>query len=178
MKKLSSHLKILTLSILLFVIVLIGFVATFVLIRNKNIKVSELETEISAETIRETRFKSTKTSALETGVVSQELEEFIVPNDGELGFIEEIERIGKSTVSDVKTLSVSLKDYEENERFEWLVVSLVATGSWNDVLNYTAKLETLPYRIENDQIGLEYVDPGTWRSSGLYRVLKQKEQNE
>jgi Tfp pilus assembly protein PilO len=154
-----------------------AFAYLFITIRNRNAEASVLATEIQEQTIREIKLKSLKRTVTGTDEIRQSLDRYFIQKDRTVSFIEEIERLGLEEGVSLQISDVRVEAYPQREEFEWLVVSLSASGDWASVLNTEARLESLPYKSEINNIFLTRGDgenQDIWTLRLVVKVLMNK----
>lgn len=149
----------------------------FITIRNRNAEAAVLATEIQAQTIREIKLKSLKRTITGTDEIRQNLDRYFIQKDSTVSFIEEIESLGLEEGVALQISDVKVETYSQREEFEWLAVSLSASGDWTSVLNTEARLESLPYKSEINNIFLTRGDgenQDIWTLRLVVKVLMNK----
>jgi hypothetical protein len=109
------------------------------------------------------------------------LQNFFVKKQGEVEFIEFLERSAKERGLEIEIDAVSLSSTKEmtNHGMEYLVLRFHVNGNWGPVWNFSEALEIFPYSIDIDSLALLRVDtektkPALWKGVYNIRVLKKK----
>lgn len=83
------------------------------------------------------------------------LEKFVLTEDETIGFLTEIETIGREQKVDLETTSLQVEESEDSD-FDTLLVSFSAEGSVVALQKMLSILETLPYHSELRKMKLDY----------------------
>lgn len=109
------------------------------------------------------------------------LQNLFVKKQGEVEFIEYLERSAKERGLEITIDSVSLDSTKEMTQngMEYLVLRFNVSGAWSRVWNFSQTLEVLPYSIKIDSLALLRTDtdktkPALWKGVYNIRVLKMK----
>ncbi len=109
------------------------------------------------------------------------LRNFFVKKQGEVDFIEFVEKTARDQGLEIKINSVSLDAPTSlaTHGMEYLVLRVEVKGTWLSVWNFSKLLPTLPYSVDVNSIALfstpaEKDKPVIWRGVYSIRVLKQK----
>lgn len=147
-------------------------------IQNRDAEASTLAADIQAQTIREAKLRSLRRTITGTDEIRQGLDKYIVSPDGAVSFIEKIESLGREADVSLQLANVRLEPYQgKEEGFEWLLLSVSATGEWQSAVNLLARLESLPYRTEVEDVFLSAGDAensGIWTLRLMLKVVKSK----
>ncbi|MFO0718645.1 MAG: hypothetical protein U0522_01280 [Candidatus Paceibacterota bacterium] len=162
--KLSTK-QTLILVILLVFFVLGGYYFLFVLIKNKNEKVSLFSQEIDLYLERESMRRTTEKTAEELSEKIQKLESYFLHKDEVVPFIESIEDAGGKSGVDVSIASVGVtgapqivestgvgSGVVDEKKDEMLALRLDVKGSWGNVMNFVSYIENLPYKVSVDRV--------------------------
>ena len=109
------------------------------------------------------------------------LQNFFVKKQGEVEFIEFLERSAKERGLEIKIETVSLDSTKvmASHGMEYLVLRFTVGGTWMHVWNFSEALEVFPYSVDIDSLTLLQIDtektkPATWKGIYNIRVLKKK----
>lgn len=172
---------IFTISLILLILSGVGYAYAYVEVMSKKDELIILEQK-SLETEEEVAYKAGLTSFLEDGDRLKIIDSFFVGKDGVVDFITKLENIAVAQNVRIDISSVNIEP-SENAYFENLVLSIIYTGSWENILNYAKVIDTLPYALTTHTLNLEEVRKETneggvrieWRGSQKISVLKLKE---
>ena len=164
-----------------FLLVAYGFLTQYIV--KLNTSAAELTATIQTEVERDRQLRSLERLLGELKSEESGLDNRFIKPEGEVVFLELLEQIARDAKVGLEVASVSLQlDPEENRPFEWIKLAFRADGSWNQLFHFLMLLETAPYVIKLDQVGLAYeakdaAKPGAggmWRGQFIIRVAKFK----
>ena len=109
------------------------------------------------------------------------LKNFFVKKQGEVEFIELVEKTARGEGLEIEINSVSLDSPVSltTHRMEYLVLRLEVKGTWSSLWNFSKLVEILPYSVDVNSLALvrtqtEKGKPVVWKGVYNIRVLKQK----
>lgn len=109
------------------------------------------------------------------------LQGFFVKKQGEVEFIEFIEKTARQKGLEIGIDTVSLDSAPgiANHGMEYLMLRLHVSGSWSSVWNFSQTLEVLPYAVDVNSVALlrgetGSTTPAVWKGVYSIRVLKKK----
>lgn len=109
------------------------------------------------------------------------LQGFFVKKQGEVEFIEFIEKTArqKGLEIGIDTVSLDSPPVMAKHGMEYLVLRLYVSGNWSQVWNFSQTLEVLPYSIDVNSVALLRGETGStttalWKGVYSIRVLKKK----
>ena len=108
--------------------------------------------------------------------ISQLRSYFVRPGtEGSASFLSRVERIGSTTGATVQTKSLSPESSDDKDDIRSLTSMVVITGSWQEVYQTVALVETLPFdvSIRKAQFTLDNEARARWRARLDLDVLKR-----
>lgn len=155
--------KILVLSALMLA-ALIAVYAIFFM----NIKAENEQSALHAGDIANMVASSGREATLRTFVTAvtpelNKLNSYLVPKDGAVAFIEELEGLGKTAGVSAKITSLDLdadapgapdQSASSTNAYQDLHIAINAGGSWQDVMYFLDLFESLPYNIHIDRLAV------------------------
>ena len=111
------------------------------------------------------------------------MQDFFVKKQGEVEFIEFIEKTAKDQGLTVETDNVSLDTPKGStvKNMEHLTLRFHVVGSWSRVWNFSQTLELLPYAVDINSLAFVREDQGqvtnkapVWKGVYVIKVLKKK----
>lgn len=187
MKPNSGSKKILIILALIAVILCLPYYVVFSDIKSKNEKISDLEHEFSLSSQKQEYASSLQEEVRFAQPSIELLNTSIIPTDGNVGFIENLEKMGRD-----EGLEVSIESLTEEERKEFasstvniLNVQVKTKGSWDGTYHFLKQVESLPFKLTVTNFAIQgtvdtlVADKKTapvrfWQSSFEIRVLKYK----
>jgi hypothetical protein len=157
-------------------------------IKGSNDRISSLASTLSFETGKQEYLLSTGRTIQNANSEISTIGNSIVPSDGEVAFIENIEALARAdglTVS-IDSLAIDGSDLLHSAGMEQLSVKLKTHGSFAGTHRFLAETESLPFKVAIDQASLSlWSDPAAadakdqkprvaWDGSIAIRVLKYK----
>jgi len=115
----------------------------------------------------------------EAEVVTQ-VRGYVLNSERVVGFIEEMENLGRQAGVEESTKAVSATAYAgvDADKWEALSIAVSTTGSWADTYQFLSLLEHMPYRLEIQRatMGLDEDEKGraVWKGDFTFSVLKMK----
>ena len=114
------------------------------------------------------------------------VDSYLVPADGEVLFIEQIESAAKADNLDVEINSVQIQKSKDltAKGLEYLSLKVTTNGTWSGTYRFSKAITNMPYRIFIDQADIALVpDQGTTTATmwqGIYdiHVLKKSDTNQ
>lgn len=183
LKSLKQTISILSLAVLAL------FAAQYFLyrdIKTKNEKVGTLEHELSLQNNRQDYLISMQRLIQSMSGDIESINNSIVPADGDVEFIENIESIGKNNGLKVTIDSLVFEDDPsyKNANVTGLKVKAKTSGSWSGTYAFLTELESLPVKVKINRFALSNVssDAGIdtkktgqiWQTGFEIVVLKYK----
>jgi Tfp pilus assembly protein PilO len=154
--------KIITMSIM---VAAMGFVAYLAGIYVVGIKIGDIEeAHISKESFStEERKREALEKIVEQHKSSIEtLRSILIESGNEVGFIETIEKTGKDSGATFNISSINQGRLEEGAKKEDLILKIEAEGSWQQILNLTRNIESLPFGALITELNLDATSSGIW----------------
>lgn len=143
---------------------------------------AQLATDIQTESERDEQLRSLGKLLEQLESEETALDIRFVDTEGIVPFIESVERMGVDAGIAVEVASVSIDpDTDTNRPHEWLKISLWAQGSWSKLFHFLMLLETVPYAVKLDQVGLTWEESdavssgGQWEGTFIIRAAKLKQ---
>ena len=156
MKNFSNTQKILVITIVLAMVSLGLYGFLFWQVRSENQEASQLLGEAEQDVEKEKTLRAAKISLEKNKQFIEKIDTYFVPKDGVVGFIQELETIGKQTGVSLTIGGVTAEsDQRTKDDFkETLRIRLETSGSWEKTFYFLSVLESLPYRAQVEQIAL------------------------
>jgi Tfp pilus assembly protein PilO len=186
-RKISS-LKIILGFLILAVVLLFGvYFLLFQNIKYQNTTASELQNEIDLGTKQNQYATSLKQSLQDSDSDISKVNNSILPIDGDVGFIEQLENLATNEGLSVSIDSLSAEDIPnvDSDDLTSLLIKVNAQGSWTKMMDFLSKLETLPNvsRMEEFDLANSSDNPQgfpvagntqSWQVTFQIRVLQYK----
>jgi hypothetical protein len=138
---------------------------------------SELSASIEVELKKDEQLRLTSELLEDLSEEEAAITSRFVPADDVVPFIELIEASGRDAGVALEVVSVSIAP-EKEPSHEWLAIALKADGSWQGLAHFLMLLETMPYVVKLDSVGLRYEgkegELGNWSSTFSLRAAKLK----
>ncbi len=156
MKNLTRIKKIFIFCIALNVVIFGVYGFLFWDIRAKNIQVYELISEADRDIKKDETLRAIKLSLNNNQDFISQIDQFFVPRDGVVSFIDLLEKLGHDSGVELTIGSVSVESETKNNNDfkEILRLKLGSEGSWQSVFYFMSLVENLPYRIEFENASL------------------------
>lgn len=162
-----------------FILLVVIDVALYLNFKNKENNISLVLAKTDFENRRQSHMSQIKLIVDETKTDREKIDNYIVPADGAVSYVEMIERkslendvkidIGSAEISPIKASRIYASTTAEIASSTRLIKTKInITGTWSKVLNFLVVLENLPYRLVIEKIDLI---KGTM-TSGDKKVLK------
>lgn len=172
--------SILTVSFLAALLSLAAFGFLMQRIVSVNQATAQLAENIAVEEKRDQQLRALQDLLEELGSEEVALNERFLGPEGLVPFIELIELVGKEAGVVVEVVSVGIQpDAEKVASHEWLKIALRTEGSWAKVFHFVMMLESIPYAIKFDQVGLSLREDDKaafWEATFIIRAAKLKTQ--
>lgn len=177
------------LSILAVIFILSADVYLFWLIDKTSLNITEIGTNIDHEMKVAESNLLTRQQLNKTKSDRSKLDIYLIPHDGEVAFIEEIETLGRRVGVKVLIDGVNFEAVKNSSstpsavNLEIIKVKLEAAGTWNEINSYLYLIENMPYRLTINRVDTVFgLDPTTvgkstrrvWNLSADISVYKQK----
>lgn len=102
----------------------------------------------------------------------------IIASDGDVAFIENIEKLARSQGASISVDDVKYEDMPGQENIQYLKVVAVVEGDWKNVYSALKLIETMPYKLEFKSVFLNFntttKKAGVWSASISLRAYKMK----
>lgn len=180
-----------TIVILFFLVILSagGIFYIFQILMWKNENISKLTNYLDSEMNREGYVVSTQKLLQSLDGDINRVRSLIIPNSGDVEFIENLESIAKSNnlIIDLDSLVFENDPKAPQNSVAVLKVKAKTKGSWTNTYKFIAELEALPYKIKINSMllsknpenlmsddGKKIIAKGYWTTSFDIGVLKYK----
>jgi hypothetical protein len=139
--------------------------------------------ELEAEVRKEAHARSLQTLVESTRSEREQLGARILPADGVVAFIKQVEGLRRYTNSSLSINSVDFAQVREGEApldTELLRVSLSAVGTWQELMLLVALVDSLPVRVDIDRTSFALVEAGAarsapqWQGTLEFTVVKER----
>lgn len=174
--------KVTILVIIIFVIdaALAGvYYQLFGVVRAKNERIATIEDNIKTIADKDANLKSIKGLVVDTEESRAAINTFVIPQNGEVDFLEDIERLARQTSVDLSIVTVEERDevLETSSSLDSLHLHLEARGTWPAVFQFLRLMELLPLRSVVGDTQVEFLaaekkSDAKWRVSMKIGVLK------
>jgi Tfp pilus assembly protein PilO len=152
--------KILILIIICNIAAIAGYYFLFQYIKTQSKMALSLTSTLDLSQQKNSHFSSLQSIVKDTEGKRQELAAFLLLNDMEITFVEQLETLAKGSGLSVKTNNISSIFSGTVATVKNLQIQLETTGSWSDIMFFSDQLESLPYNIRIQGVSLN-------RQSGL-----------
>jgi len=174
MKSITSTKKLLIISAVLALSSLAVSYILFSAIRGKSEHISTLTNDLNQSIEKQSRYLAIKNGIEKTKSDLATIDSYFVPEGGEVGFIELLEKEGAESHSKVKISSVRVENSAGDvKNVQALVLEVDAFGSCASLRNFLARVENLPYGISFDTVVLKQVESG-WECDFILRTVEVK----
>ncbi len=127
--------------------------------------ISSLETKLSSQKGKLEALQSDRKLSETVRSSKEKLDAYFVPAEGEVAFIERIEKLGKDAQVELEVQGISKNNFQATSfakvdrktSEKWEVISLVVKikGSWQNILVFMSLAESLPLRIDITRASLQ-----------------------
>lgn len=151
-------------------------------IEQKKQHTSELASDIEALAGQKENLKSVKKNVSETVAVRDELDNYFVPKDGVVKFLNLLQSLGNENHLALKVNSVGIEAAPLSpDIFEMIGANLEVSGTWPNVYRFASLVEMLPFKVYLHTVNLAKVSdksvgssPLAWKGMFTIGVLKLK----
>ena len=173
-----------------FVLILcVLFYIVFKEIKDKNENISKLRDELLFQTKKQDYMISMQKTIQNANSDISTINNSIVPNDGDVKFIEDLEKMAKDNKLSIDISSLTIEDSSLLTKNSLTILRIKANikGGWSGTYVFLAEIEALPFKVKIDKFSLNNVknedspeakvpavSTGEWQSSIEMRVLKYK----
>ncbi len=170
------------LSVIIFLALLAttGYVLFFRELQKKNIQFEKIRLEIESEDMREVKLRFLGRGLLDTVEERDMIKGAFIKKDGEVAFVENLEKMAKSLEVTLEINSLAIKEVEV-DGVEKLSMRIVVDGSWAGVYKFLTLLQNFPESVEFSRFSLSRNEGAggkdkniLWRMSADFDVLKLK----
>lgn len=173
MKQFKTTKQILAFTIILAIASIVFYVLFFNNIKEKNNMISTIINDVDTAVQKEVKLKSVKDIIKDTTDGREKIDTYFINDDEIIGFIGEVEKIGRDIGVDVEIISVSISDskLQQDNISELLDLDLKAEGQWSRIFHFLALIEKMPFKINISTINLEaiYESDNKKDSSGIWK---------
>ena len=159
----------------LFIGILVANIAVFAVyvflyssIRAAQKNIAAASGDLGNESYRSDALRKLENLVEETAEERATLDEYFIPTDGVVSFIEDLEALGMEAGASVEIRTVNIEDAEEGALLERVSVQFLAEGTWESVFNLLARFEFLPRAVRVKSVRFEAIDGAEgavqWRS--------------
>jgi len=153
--------------------IVLYFSGLFIIFREIK-KVENFYRDTESEFSKEERISAIKSITGENKEVIQTLEDFFIQKDDEIKFIEQIEKIARSSVIKFEITSIDVKANQGDSFEEDIGVKIEIEGSWRNIVSFIDKLEKMPFGVLINNINLDANIPGNWSGFIEFFVFRKK----
>lgn len=166
--------------ILLTLLFIAGYVLFFMELLEKNIAFEKIRLEIESEDVREGKLRLLGRDLSDTAENRAMVKTAFIKKDGEVEYVENLEKIAKSLGVVMTINSLEIKEAETNG-VEKLSMRIAVGGTWGGVYKFLALLQNLPESVEFSRFVLSRNESVSakdkaqdWLMSADFDVLKLK----
>lgn len=147
--------------LILFSVIALVFLAILIFgiyyIKSKNNHTLELISQVELGSNNSLLIQTIKSNNTGTSSEITELNEITLTKEKLVGFIENLEQMGKDHGLKIKILSVSAEDNSDKSQPQKINIQVETQGEWKPSMKYIHLVENLPYRtvINSSQINLD-----------------------
>src|SRR3989344_2860976 len=177
--------KILILLSILALAVLVSYYFVYTDIKRKNENISKLSQDLEYQIKRRQYIVSLQRTLQSTDSDITRINNSIVPVDGDVEFIEDLERMARENGL---FIGIDSLIFEESPLFASSTINILkikakTSGSWPSTYRFLAQIESLPFKVKVNNFGLgsSVQDTGSaskptnsWQSTFEIHVLKYK----
>lgn len=187
MKNFKSLKGILVILILITLVLFLFYYFIFVDIKQRNEKISELQSKIEVQTKRDQYTISAKQEAQDISDNIGKIDKSVIGKDNYVDFIEQVEGMAKKNNLEVSIDSLTLDELPSlaDSGMTTLVIKAKTKGSWIGVYSFVNEIESLPTILRVEKMNIMYSsDAGvdlkksntniSWLCTFEIRVLKYK----
>jgi hypothetical protein len=138
---------------------IVALIILLLLIRTNTLRLAEHQRQITEQDATEATNRALRELLQNQGNAIDALEGHIVAKEGAVSLIESIETLARKQGLEVKVNEVKERDYRSQpatstSTYEYLDLSLAATGKWQSQYVFLSLLENLPYKIMLQSVAL------------------------
>ena len=112
-----------------------AYATLFMVIKNKNNRISELRNQVDIEIRKDQRLHSIKQLIADLDKDIEQIDTYFVSEDGVVDFLERLESVGSTSGISVGVNSVSVNEgVGNNLPYEFLRVEFVSRGTWRSIV--------------------------------------------
>jgi Tfp pilus assembly protein PilO len=159
-----------------FMAALVSFILYFgglIIVKGEIKKVENLYNSTESESYKEEKTRVVK-SISETNKDSiRSLHSFFIPKDDDINFIKQIEEIARGSAIKFEIISIEVKLNQTEIFKEDVTVRMDISGSWQNIMNFTQKLEKMPFGVLIEKFSINTGEEG-WSGVISFDVFKEK----
>ncbi len=168
---------ILIILITLNILAAFGAYQIFFKIKHLNENTSSVLAESELKEKKRITLLSLEREVLSTESQRNKLDNFFVPDEGRVEFIELVENLAAENSLDIRINSLLSGKFEEDSPVEKFNFAITLSGSWRNIYNFTITLESAPYQLMIDKFRITKngdSQSSEWTADLTFNVLKLK----
>lgn len=154
----NNKVLISTIVFLVFVVLVLAVAQYFLIqeIKNKTQTASSLENIVATQSDTIEYINSTRQNLLNVEEDRKKIANYIIPNDGEVTLLGDLEDLAKANglLVSVESLSLESKENLKSMGLTNLVVKIKAQGKWSSIYKFLSQIESLPLEVTVDRVYL------------------------
>ncbi len=179
--------KIISVLVLVSVLLFVAMYFVYAEIRSKNLRVSEVEQDLSQKNTRYDYLLSMQKLVKDSENDIKKIDDSIVPKSGDVLFIETIENLAKSHNLTITIESLNLtSDPKLESNVATFKIKASVEGLWSDLYLFASEIESIPVKVKINKFSLKNKDEipadktkianmgKSWRGSFEISVLEYK----
>lgn len=155
MKPTYHHYAALSIATLVFVASGAAYFFIYYSVGDQTVKTLSAENAVATEQQTAARQKGIADSLTTTAADRARIGTFLISSDETVPFIEKIESVGHQSSSTVSLVSISIDSSK-------IHAHVTVQGSWTNMMRAVHLIESLPYSLSMDNIGISLLGPRIW----------------
>lgn len=157
MKVNHRHYILIILAIGAFILSILVYVFVYRTVISQAKKSAELSLKVSQDSERKKHEEDLQSIYDNTSSDREKIKSFLISQDKVVNFIEEIEKIGKDTDTDLSISSINAEDLSAKAEGEtgYLTAIIETKGKWQNVMRAFELIENIPYSTSLNNVRLE-----------------------
>jgi Tfp pilus assembly protein PilO len=165
--------KILVLLFVLNVVLVASFAFIFSKVKSSEAQTAKIYSQIGIDQQGKQALKDLQQNVQSTQGERTQLASYFVNENNIVGFLQQIESLGKPSGAKVKLTSVN-KHSSKNASDNYLEISADASGSFRQVFDFITLLQNLPYKLHFTQVSIQKNNTGNTKTPSAQTSFFQK----
>ena len=160
-------------SVTVLIAILLYFGGLFIVFAEIN-KVENLYNNTESEFSKGKKFLVVKAIAEQNYDLISDLRSFFIQKGDEVKFIEEIEKVARTSGIKFDISSIEIKKDETDSFKENVEVKMKIEGSWKNIMFFANKMEKMPFGVLIKNLSLDADDSVGWSGSLDFIIFREK----